>query len=58
MATEVEREEGVGDGVGYSGAMIPTALPMALLPGLMVRPGEAPSVMARKQLPGEECLIV
>jgi len=51
MATEVEREEGVGDGVGYSGAMIPTALPMALLPGLMVRPGEAPSVKARKQLP-------
>ena len=54
MATEVEREEGVGDGVGYSGAMIPTALPMALLPGLMVRPGEAPSVKARKQLPGEK----
>ena len=60
LATEVEREEGVGDGVGYSGAMIPTALPMALLPGLMIRPGEPPSVKvktARKQLPGDYCFV-
>jgi len=44
-----------GMGGGFSPAMIPTALPMALLPGLVMRPGDEPSVKLkppRKLLPG------